>query len=151
MKTLSEILPETINQAKWNASTPQRAEPPKQEVMHSNQSEKQKLTAMLTQLFSTMKTYGKEPEQLEAIIPIFQLVLADYPFGRIEQAFAFYLKTNNEMPTPGDIANIIERGNKPPFKESVYIAITKKYAEDRTSEEWQYLKDYERFIVSGRG
>lgn len=106
---------------------------------------------MLAQSFQALKTYGKEPEQLEAIIPMFNMVLADYPYSAIEQAFSYYLRHNTEFPSPADIAQIIDRGgNKPPFERSVYVAITKKHGEDRSRAEWQYIKDYEQFIVTGR-
>ena len=118
--------------------------------LRQNPQAKQKMAAMINQMFLTMKTYGKEPEQLEAITPIFNLVLADYPFDKIEAAFAFYLKTNSEMPTPADIANIIERGCKPAFDRGVYVALSKKRPEDRTRPDWDYMADYERFMISGR-
>lgn len=105
---------------------------------------------MLAQSFQALRTYGKEPEQIEAVIGVFNLVLADYTFSQIEAAFAYYLKTSNEMPAPADIAIIIERGNKPPFERSVYISITKKHGEDRNADEWQYMRDYEKFIISGK-
>lgn len=100
--------------------------------------------------YDGLKTYGKEPEQLNNLNKLFQLVLADYSIEQIESALRYYMKHNTEMPAPADIATIIERGNKPPFERAVYVSITKKHAEDRTSAEWQYMRDYERFIISGR-
>lgn len=150
MKTLAQTLEATLNQTKSNALSPQPSEQPKPVVLHQSPESKQKMAMMLTQLFLTLKTFGKDAEQLESIIPIFNLVLADYPFDKIEQAFAFYLKTSSEMPTPSDIANIIERGNKPPFERSVYVSISKKEGEHRTREEWKYLRDYEQFMVTGK-
>jgi len=81
---------------------------------------------------------------------MFQLVLADYPIDKIRSAFTYYLKFNSDLPAPADIATIIERGNKPPFDRAVYVAISKKQAEDRTSDEWKYMRDYEHFIVTGK-
>lgn len=105
---------------------------------------------MLFQCFHSLKLYGKEPEAFEAVVAMFNLVLADYEFPRIERAFAFYLKHNNELPTPADIANIIERGNRPAFDKAVYVAISKKNPEHRDSSEWSYMRDYENFMISGR-
>lgn len=87
---------------------------------------------------------------MEATVATFNLVLADYEFSRIKDAFAFYLRSNTEMPAPADIANIIERGNKPPFDKAVYVSISKKSGEERTREEWQYMREYERFMVTGK-
>lgn len=105
---------------------------------------------MLHQSFQSLKLYGKEPESLEATITMFQLVLADYRFEYIEKAFVFYLKNNSEMPAPADIATIIERGNKPPFERSVYISATRKQPEERTADEWAYIREYERFNHTGK-
>lgn len=98
---------------------------------------------MLFQCFQGLKLYGKEPEALEALVGMFQMVLHDYTMGQISRAFALHLKRSNEMPAPADIANIIERGNKPPFERAVYVNLSRKAAEDRTSDEWAYMRDYE--------
>jgi hypothetical protein len=78
------------------------------------------------------------------------MVLSDYPFENIEKAFALYLKSNNEMPAPADIVNIIERNGKPPFERGVYVSISKKHPEDRSKSEWEYMQDYEKYMISGR-
>lgn len=104
---------------------------------------------MIFQCFQSLNVYGKEPEALENVVSIFTLVLADYPMEKIRQAFGYYLKFNDQMPTPSAIVNIIERGNKPPLERSVYIAISKKPAEEREKEDWQYLREYEKFAKTG--
>lgn len=108
------------------------------------------LIVVIRQCFNSLKVYGKEPEQVESIIQMFRMILADYPFEKILKAFALYLKTNTEMPAPADIANIIERGGKPPFDKSIYVSISKKHPEDRDSDDWQYMRDYEKFMVTGK-
>lgn len=104
---------------------------------------------MLYQCFQALKLYGKEPETLEATVSMFQMVLADYPPEAIRKAFANYLKRHNEMPAPADIASLIERNGKPPLDRAVYVSISKKPAEDRTSTEWAYMRDYEKFAING--
>jgi hypothetical protein len=111
------------------------------------------LSNMLFQCFDALKVYGKEPEQMKGVNAMFQLALAEYPIGKIREAFAFYLKHNNELPAAGDIAHIIMRGNKPPFERSVYIRLAQKrkdFPESMTHEEWAYMDEYERFIVTGK-
>lgn len=105
------------------------------------------LAVMLQQCFQTLRIYGKEPEALESVIAMFRLVLADYPVGAITDAFRIWLKRSNEMPTPADIASIIDRGGKPPFERAVYVAIGKRDAATRTSEEWEYMAEYEAYAV----
>ena len=86
---------------------------------------------------------------LEATNAMFQLVLADYTPEQVREAFAVYLKRNNEMPAPSDIATIIDRGGKPPLDRSVYVSIAKKDGADRTADDWAYLRDYEKFAKHG--
>jgi hypothetical protein len=81
---------------------------------------------------------------------MFLFVLADYPIEKIIDAFSFYAKTSSEFPAPADIANIIERGNKPPLDRSVYVSISKKEPDRRTSGEWAYLREYEDYAITGR-
>lgn len=148
MQTLGELLPKVANQierAPQSLATPSGAV-----TLKANEEARLELSTFLFQCFDSLKLYGKEPEQMAATNSMFQLVLADYTIEQVRQAFAFYLRYNSEMPAPADIANIIERGGKPPFERSVYIAIGKKHPEDRTSEEWHYKKDYERFMITGK-
>jgi hypothetical protein len=121
--------------------------------MHDERG-KAELSILLLQCYDALKVYGKEPEQLKSVNAMFQLVLADYPMDKIREAFIFYMRHYSEMPTPGDIAQIIMRGgNKPPFERSVYVRLSQKrkeFPEDMTREEWAYLNDYEKFVISGK-
>lgn len=104
---------------------------------------------MLYQCFQSLKVYGKEPEAFDAVCAMHMLVLGDYPMKQIREAFAKHLKNSNELPSPSDIANIIERGGKPPFEKAVYVSISKKMPEERSKSEWEYLQDYEYFQCTG--
>jgi len=87
---------------------------------------------------------------------MFYIVLGDYQFSDIEAAMAFYLKTNSEMPSPADIANIIEREGKPAFERSVYINLCKRRDADPyaynvlTRAEREYISDYEKYMITGK-
>lgn len=116
--------------------------------MHDNEGKK-RLGETLQMFFDALKTYGKQPAQMENVAKLFQFALADYSYDQIRKAFAQYVKTSSEMPAPADIVNIIERNGKPPFEKAVYIAIQKKYAGDRTDSDWQYLREYENYITKG--
>lgn len=104
---------------------------------------------MVFQCFQALKLYGREPEQLEAVNGMFQLVLAEYHLSDIRRAFAYYLSVSSEMPTPADICNIIRRGNKPPLERSVYVSISKKPPCERDTYEWSYMREYEAFLIHG--
>lgn len=118
-------------------------------ALREDQDAKRTLTNLLSQCYDAQKVYGKEPEQLENLNKMFHFVLADYPIEKIQQAFKYYLKHNAEMPAAADIAQIIERGNKPPFDRAVYTAISKKHAADRDSDDWAYMREYESYILRG--
>ena len=111
---------------------------------------KKQLGEALAMIFDTQQTFGKDPEQMNNLTKLFLFTLADYPYESISKALRFFIKHNNSMPTPSDIVNIIERNGKPPFEKSVYITLMKKQGYERTSEEWEYIRDYERWIIRGQ-
>lgn len=110
---------------------------------------KKQLAVALSLFYDGMKIYGKTPDQMESATKLFTFVLADYTYEQIQSALAYYAKHYNEMPAPADIATIIERGDKPPFDKAVYVSISKIDPCNRTSDEWAYMRDYERFMVGG--
>ena len=86
------------------------------------------------------------------VLGLFMIVLSDYTQDEIERAFARWFKNSTRFPLPADIVNIIERGGKPAFEKSVYIALQEKVkncAAMVTSDEWIYIKDYEKYMISG--
>jgi len=100
--------------------------------------------------YDGLKLYGKQPEQLDNAVKLFNFVLADYPADKIMKAFSYYALHNTEFPAPADIANIIDRGgDKPPFEKAVYVSISRKPPEDRDDDEWAYMRDYEEFMIRG--
>jgi hypothetical protein len=116
----------------------------------TDQQGQKKLSNLLAQCFDIFPLYGREPEAVQNIRAAFALTLADQPIDKIEAAFRYHLKHYREFPVPADILHIVLRGNKPPFDKAVYVNVSKKPGEDRTPEDWQYLREYERFILSGR-
>jgi hypothetical protein len=95
-------------------------------------------------------TYGKDEEQLTDALQMFNMCLHDYTAEQIKGAFLAWMKSNKQFPTPADIINLIERGNKPAFDRAVYTSISKKQPEDRIDEEWEYMKDFEKFQILGK-
>lgn len=110
---------------------------------------KTRLNEVILMAFDALKTYGKEPEQLDSVKKLMHFALADYNIQQVREAFAYYFKHNSEFPAPADIVQIIERGNKPPFDRAVYTSISKKRADERSSEEWKYMRDYEDWNLNG--
>lgn len=155
MQTLAQILPKTLANRSEQELQSSNQQPNSVTLINDPQG-RQELSNFLFQCFDSLKVYGKEPEQMKAVNSMFQTVLADYPFDKVKSAFTYYLKHNSDLPAPADIATIIERGNKPPFDRSVYLAIRKRKDADPyaygviTRDEEQYCQDYERWIVTGK-
>lgn len=101
------------------------------------------------QCFDGLKLYGKEPEQIENTVKLFRMVLADFPSDKIQSAFVTHLQRSSEMPTPSDIVQLINRGNKPAFDKAVYIRLEKKGYDARSRDEDEYMKEYEEFMIYG--
>lgn len=148
MKHISEVIPDLqkLREPERQSLEVLKAQTP---ALREDRDGKKHLAVLIAQCFDTLRLYGKEPEQLESVNSIFQIVLADYPLEKISNAFAAYLKRNNEFPAPADIVQIIERDGKPPFDKAVYVAVQRKPPEDRTPEEWSYIREYEDFKIRG--
>lgn len=111
---------------------------------------KKQLAVALSMFYDTLKIYGKTPQQMESVTRLFKMALADYTYKQIQGALVYYAKNYSEMPAPADIVRIIERNGKPPFSDAVYVSISKKQPCERTADDWEYMRDYERFIIEGK-
>lgn len=108
------------------------------------------LEQILTSCFSALNVYGKQPEELAIIMPIFLNVLAEYRAVDIQAAFKKFLKTSRNFPTPADIIELIE--NKPKLVESVYVNLSMRRQnnpEDLSKDDWRYMREYEQAQISG--
>lgn len=117
--------------------------------MKSDPAGKKRIGEAIVLFHDALKTYGKQPEQMESVTKLFMFALADYPVEKIVEAMAYYVRNYTDFPSPADIVQIIERGNKPPFDRAVYTTISKKHPADRSSDEWAYMRSYERFMIDG--
>lgn len=118
-------------------------------AIKDDQEARKRLTEVIEMAYNGLKVYGKEPEQLSDARKLFQFALADFNIQQIREAFAYYFKNYSEFPAPADIVQIIVRGNKPPFDRTVYVTISRKHGEDRTPDEWAYMREYEDHILRG--
>jgi hypothetical protein len=117
--------------------------------MKADPAGKKRIGEAIVLFHDALKTYGKQPEQMESVTKLFMFALADYPTEKIIDAMAYYVRNYTDFPAPADIVQIIERGNKPPFDRAVYTSISKKHPADRSSDEWAYMREYERFSIDG--
>ena len=138
VSTASQTQNHTI-QKQEKSSLPMKADP----------QGKKRIGEAVILFHDALKTYGKQPEQMESVTKLFMFALADYPTQKIIDAMSYYVRNYTDFPAPADIVQIIERGNKPPLDRSVYVSISKKHPDQRTSEEWEYMRDYERFQLEG--
>lgn len=87
--------------------------------------------------------YGREAESFDAVTQVFHQIMGKYPASKVLKAFEIWVEKSQEFPTPADIVGLIKRNGKPPLSKEMFIAISKKPGEDRTAEDWQYLRDFE--------
>lgn len=113
-------------------------------ALSSHPEGQKQLAKRLYDEFHAMKTYGKEPESLQSIIPLFATALAKYPIDLVMKAFDTHAARCQEFPTRFDIVNLIERNGKPPMSKELYINISKKSPEFRNANEWEYMREYEK-------
>ena len=149
MESIGKLAGKAVAQTRTSGPKPPslKGSPSSSLSLRSDSEGQKALAVMLQQCFQTLRVYGKEPEALESVIAMFRLVLADYSVEKITGAFRLWLKRSNEMPAPADIANIIERGGKPPFERAVYVSLSRKPPEQRTSDEWEYMREYENHAI----
>jgi hypothetical protein len=102
-----------------------------------------KLDTMLMGCFAVQKLYGRDTANAGEVTRVFHATLANFPAEKVVRAFETWIGRSEEFPTPAGIINLIKRNGKPPLSESMYIQISKKACEDRTPEDWQYLRDYQ--------
>jgi len=132
--------------------SPAPLEQPKQVTLKEDQQGKGRVGEALHIFNDALKVYGREPEQLESVTKLFMFGLSEYPVDKIVDALAFYAKHYEEFPTPSNIVNIIERGNKPPFEKSIYIRLSQKrnqFPDSISYSEQDYMDDYEKWSITG--
>jgi hypothetical protein len=110
MKSLENILPTVVTQPKTTAPALPSCAPQNALALPIQRSpEGQKRMAMrLYRDFQAMKTYGKEPESLDAIIEVFNETLAGYSWQDINAAMIQHTKASAEFPTPADIVKLLD-------------------------------------------
>lgn len=143
MKTLDTVLKEQLP-SKTGQEMPSCVPQSKGGLPLKSDAESKKNLAMrLYRDFHAMKTYGKEPESLESIISLFNETLAEFTMDHIVLAMKVHAQRSQEFPTPADIVGIIRRKGRPPLSREMYISISKKDPEDRSGDDWKYLRAYE--------
>lgn len=107
--------------------------------------DKEQLSHVLGQVFVAQKTYGKPAEEIIALVNVFSLVLADYPMDDVIAAILKYIKRNPDVPSPSDIANIID---PPPeaLSSVLYMEIRRKQRDNIyvTPEQRAFCQAYEQ-------
>lgn len=107
-------------------------------------SDKQRLALALSRVCALQRQYGKTDAELETLVEGFCWVLGDYSMGLILAGIAEFVKRSNEIPTPADIANLVDPPT-PPLSAAVYVAYQKKAKEGAflLSDERAYCRAYE--------
>lgn len=138
-------------------SRPQSGKPrPQESSIKSNavrysKDEKARFTVTLMQVFQMLKEYGKQGQDFDVIVQGFlvYLELKGYSMDAVINALFTHLDRSKEIPTPMDIANII---NPPPPKIDwpLYIELKKRLREGNVyvdRDEKQFLRNCEDLAI----
>lgn len=121
----------------------QLCEQPKHLALRNDGEGKKAVSVELYERFQATKTYGKDQESLEDIIKVFMRDLGDYPTRSVMAAIKNHCRNSPEFPTVADIIGIIRRRGKMPYLKEAYISKQRIDPEDRTPQDWAYIKGYE--------
>jgi hypothetical protein len=102
-----------------------------------------KVAAAIDYCFALCKTYGKTSEDMEKMQKAFVSMLGEYPHEKVIKAFRTHVERSDEIPTLASIISLIRRNGKPLLLESDIIAIRKKHDEDKTSSDWDKLREWQ--------
>lgn len=97
------------------------------------------------------ENYSFSPQASQDYVETLLEDLEQYPVQKVAMVFEAWRKTSKSRITTADAINLIERGGRPPLKESDIIAIRKKHGEDRTSDDWSDLREWEAQQRTGWG
>lgn len=113
-------------------------------MLSESKPHQNKLDEMLVACLTLQKLYGRDVANTETVIELFQKIMGKYPADKVIRAFEIWMERSQEFPTPSDIVNLIKRNGRPPLSKERYIAISKKDGEDRTQDDWQYMREYDK-------
>ena len=133
-----QTLPSNQNQNLTSQSKPQNAL-----ALAGNSEAQSKLDRLILGCYTVQKLYGRDPGSIESVNEVFHSTLSRFPAEYVLKAFTIWIERSQEFPTPADIITLIKRKGKPPLSREIYVGISKKDGEDRTAEDWQYMRDYE--------
>jgi cell pole-organizing protein PopZ len=128
-----------------SAGQPKMPQKPPQPKLKDDRSGQEQLTRLLSQTYASQQTYGDKAQMMEYRDQMFQMVLEDYPFSTIRQAFIQHVKTSSCLPTPHDIIRLIDPSMEP-LSESVYIRISNRMKDPSqwiTPDERRYMQRFE--------
>ena len=90
----------------------------------SNDAEgKKRLLVDLFEMFSVMRTYGKEPESLKTMAKVFVRELSGFSADAVSAAMRKHAAISPEPPTLAEILSLIRFGRHP-LRESEIISIS---------------------------
>lgn len=118
-------------------------------MLSESKQHQNRLDELLGACLALQKLYGRDVDNSDVIIELFQRMMSKYSGDKVIKSFETWMERSQEFPTPADIIGLIKRGGKPPLSESMFIQISKKDGMDRTPEDWQYLRDYQAFMDDG--
>lgn len=105
---------------------------------------KNEIRDIVSAITASGELYGKTKDNIVAGMQIIIRELAEVPAEKVVSAFKAHFRHSSRMPTVADIAGFIRRGGLPPLERSVYIRLAQKDPIERTSEDQEYIRLFEK-------
>lgn len=102
------------------------------------------LTDLLCQVYASQQTYGDKAQMMDWRDKMFQLVLGNYTIAQVTTAFMEHVRRSSALPTPHDIAVLIEP-SLAPLSSAMFVRLTAKAKQGQwlTSDEREYMRRFE--------
>jgi hypothetical protein len=130
---------------KVSASKPSVVQPAKPLALKDDPEGQDQLTDLLSQTYASQQTYGDKAQMMDYREKMFQLVLGEYSIASIQSAFVEHIKRSSALPTPHDIASLIDPSLEP-LSPAMYVRISEKIKNGYTwvsNEEREYARQFE--------
>lgn len=86
---------------------------PQERKLKDDPKAQDQLTLLLSQTYASQATYGDKALMMEYRDQMFQMVLAEYTAEQIKWAFVEHVRRSSTLPTPHDIARLIDPSLSP--------------------------------------
>lgn len=118
---------------------------PKREVVPFTPQDKAELATLLGQVCEMQKAYGRSPTSLQTLVEGYSFLLDQFTLPEIRQALKTYLLTRDDIPSPANIAQLIDPTLQPLSQVMVHRIFEKMKTGGFVSDkEREYVRRFEQ-------